>query len=348
VKELFVNAGYRLLAAKYVRKQAKQLRNQFDGICAAEDIEFVHRARVASRRLRAAMRIFGKCFRRRQAERWKKAIHRIRSELGDARDKDVQIELLRGILDSLVDKTCFAGVSRLLVQWECERERLQGNVVRAVKRLQRKGTLKDLENAAKAMLLKAEADDVQPASPESFAQARDEILCRLKRLLALQDCLGRSDDQQGHHAMRIAAKRLRYFMEIVLPIYSGALDGALEAIKQVQSLLGDVHDCDVWQEELRRFGDRERRRIESCYGHAAQFERLNPGIEYMRQDRLRRHHERFHDLVRLWGDLEARGVWRKLAGIVKCAAQHAGLQATAGETAESDNLPAPPKETQAS
>ena len=182
-----MNAAYRLLAAKYVRKQAKQLRNQFDGICAAEDIEFVHRARVASRRLRAAMRIFGKCYRRKQVKRWENAIHRMRSELGEARDKDVQIDLLRGILDSLADKTCFAGVSRLLVQLERERERLQGDVVCAVKRLRSKGTLKDLENAAKAMLLKAEADDVQPACPESFAQARDEILCRLNRLLALQE-----------------------------------------------------------------------------------------------------------------------------------------------------------------
>ncbi len=56
-------------------------------------------------------------------------------EFGKGRDKDVQIELLRGILDSLTDKKCFAGISRLLVQWEYERERLQSNVVRAVNRL---------------------------------------------------------------------------------------------------------------------------------------------------------------------------------------------------------------------
>ena len=335
-----MNPGYRLLAAKYVRRHAKQLRNQFDGICAAEDIEFVHRARVASRRLRAAMRVFGKSFSRKQARRWKKAIRRIRSELGEARDKDVQIELLRGILDRLSDKTCFAGIFRLLVQWECDRERLQKNVVRAVKRLQGKGTLKELENAAKRMLIKAEEDDVQASSPESFAQAREEILLRLNHLLALQDCLARMDDQQSHHAMRIAAKRLRYFLEIVSPIYRGALDATLDAIKQVQTLLGDVHDCDVWQEQLRRYGNTERRRIKSYYGHAAPFARLKQGIEYLRKIASAAVGQSFQNLVQLWGELEVRGVWETLAAVVQSNAQPASVPPTTEETAK---LVEPPK-----
>ena len=61
-----MDSGYRLLAAKYIRRQAKQLAEQFDGVRAAEDIEFVHRARVATRRLRAALRMFDDCFARKQ------------------------------------------------------------------------------------------------------------------------------------------------------------------------------------------------------------------------------------------------------------------------------------------
>jgi CHAD domain-containing protein len=312
-----VDSGYRLLAAKYVRKQAKLLRAQFDGICAAEDIEFVHRARVASRRLRAAMRIFGECFHRNQVKRWKKAIRRIRSELGEARDKDVQIELLRGILVSLSDKQCFSGISRLLVQWEYQRERLQSNVVRAVSRLQSNATLKEIENTAKRVLDKAQVDESQGQSPESYALAQQEILERLNQLLELQDCLGRPDDQQSHHAMRIAAKRLRYTMEIVRPIYGGRLDATLEAIKQVQTLLGEVHDCDVWQGQLDRFAKVERGRIKSYYGHAAPFTRLNAGIEYMRQNRIQHRQQCFQALVMLWGELDVQEVWDNLVGIVQ-------------------------------
>ncbi len=53
-----VDESYQLLAARYLRKQTKQLVGQFDGIRESVDIEFVHRGRVASRRLRAALRVF--------------------------------------------------------------------------------------------------------------------------------------------------------------------------------------------------------------------------------------------------------------------------------------------------
>jgi hypothetical protein len=110
---------------------------------------------------------------------------------------------------------------------------------------------------------------------------------------------------------------LRYTLEIARPIYSGRLDAALGAIKQVQTLLGEVHDCDVWQEQLDRFAKEECDRIKSYYGHAGPFTRLNAGIEYLRQDRLRHHQQCFEQLVRLWGELDIQESWENLVGIVQ-------------------------------
>ncbi len=45
-----LDPSYRFLAAHYIRRQAKLLAEQLDGVRTGEDIEFVHRARVASRR----------------------------------------------------------------------------------------------------------------------------------------------------------------------------------------------------------------------------------------------------------------------------------------------------------
>jgi CHAD domain-containing protein len=337
--DLLVDAGYRILAARYVRKQAKQFRAQFKGICAAEDIEFVHRARVASRRLWAALQLFGDCFKRKRVKRWKRAVRRICAELGGARDKDVQIELIRGILDSLGDKTCFPGIARLLVRWEYRRRRLQRKVLRAVKRLRRDGALKELLKAAKRLLSKLESPDVARQSPESYARARREILERLDSLLSLQDCLARPDDQQGHHAMRIAAKRLRYALEILRPMYAGALDSTVEAVKQLQTLLGEVHDCDVWQEELDRFANDQRDRIKSCYGHAGPFARLSPGIDYLRQDRRLRREKCFQDLVRLWGELKDGKVWENLIAAALSVNQPPQTTESMGETVAKNNQP---------
>ena len=90
------DSSYRFLAAGHIRRQAKQLAEQLDGVRAAEDIECIHRARVASRRLRSALKMFSDCFRGKMVKRWRKQIRRITRELGDARDKDVQIDFLCG------------------------------------------------------------------------------------------------------------------------------------------------------------------------------------------------------------------------------------------------------------
>ncbi|MFH1922387.1 MAG: CHAD domain-containing protein, partial [Planctomycetota bacterium] len=57
-----MDGSYQLLAGRYVRRQIRQLIGQLEGMRKADDIEFVHRARVASRRLRAALGIFRDCF----------------------------------------------------------------------------------------------------------------------------------------------------------------------------------------------------------------------------------------------------------------------------------------------
>jgi CHAD domain-containing protein len=325
--------GYRLLAAKFIRTQAKQLRAQFDGIRDTEDIEYVHHARVASRRLRAGMRIFGECFSRKKVKQWKKAIRRICSELGDARDKDVQIEFLREILASLDDKSCIAGISRLLIELEYQRECMQNDVVRSVMRLKGKSTLKKVENAAKCLLATTELPEGRVEIPESFARAEVEILDRLNKFLSLQDCLQRPDDRQGHHAMRIAAKRLRYTLEIAGPIYHGQSDCFVEAIKKIQTLLGEIHDCDVWHQKLDQFTIDQRARIKSCYGHPGPFNRLNAGIEYLRQDRLRWRKQCFEELVRLWDDLDNQEIWENLVGVV----QSRGIPLDEPELSKNDN-----------
>jgi CHAD domain-containing protein len=315
-----MDTGYRLLAAQYMRRQVKQLAEQLDGVRAAEDVEFVHRARVATRRLRAALRMFKECFARRQWQRWRDAIRRTTAKLGDARDHDVQIELLCRVQSALSAKECFPGIGRILIQLERDRERLQRKVVKAVDRLQSQRVLREMRRVSKKIMRKAgvsesaRPDDVQ--TPAAFLETRRHILRRLERLLRHEDSLARPDDRQRHHAMRIAAKRLRYTLEIARPVYPGCLDEAVDAMKKVQSLLGEVHDCDVWADHLDAFARRERRRITALFGHAGRFNRLQPGIDYLRSDRHRRRDEVFGQLVEYWAELGRRRLWEGIADVV--------------------------------
>jgi CHAD domain-containing protein len=49
----------------------------------------------------------------------------------------------------------------------------------------------------------------------------------------------------AQHDMRIAAKRLRYVLEIAGPCFGPEAKAARDAAKRLQGVLGEIHDCDV-------------------------------------------------------------------------------------------------------
>ncbi|MEE8451084.1 MAG: CHAD domain-containing protein [Thermoguttaceae bacterium] len=334
-----VDTSYRLLAAKHLRKQAKQLAGQLDGVRRAEDIEYIHRARVASRRLRAGMRMFADCFDAELLKKWRKQIRRVTTGLGDARDKDVQIEFLCGVLDGLREKACYPGIARLMVKLERRRERLQTKVVAAVDRLQAAGVLCEMPQLMKRILAEAKMQGVVVRSDCSLARTGQHILDRLEAMLPYQESLADAEAQQQHHAMRIATKQFRYTLEISKPVYGASLDDSIAAVRKLQTFLGTVHDCDVWAGNLDAFAAEEEKRIRKHFGHAGPFARLNVGIEHLRQDRRRRRGEVFRELVTYWEELKRNRQWEEMAHIVR----HGEAESVEpeAETAASDGLITP-------
>lgn len=314
-----MNFNHRRLAAEYLRRQAKQLARQLDGVRAAEDIEFVHRARVASRRLRTALRMFQDAFRDEDVRRWRKAVRRITSSLGDARDRDVQIELLCAKLSMLTTKECFPGMARILVQLERDREQLQRHVVKAVKQFSSSNVLRQIRRTARKTLEddRQAPQDVQSA--EILEDIRRHVLRQIEALLDHQDSLANPEDRERHHSMRIAAKRLRYTLEISRPAFPAEIEGIIEAVKKLQSLLGEIHDCDVWMDHLDAFALRERARIRKLFGHPGRFGLLRPGIEHLRADRECQRQKTFGELLAYWGELERREIWNELRTLVGAA-----------------------------
>lgn len=310
-----MDSGYRLLAAKYIRRQAKQLAGQLDGVRAADDIEFVHRARVATRRLRAALEMFSNCFAPKLVKRWRKAIRRTTASLGGVRDRDVQIEFLCGVLAAIDLKVCVPGVAAVMIRFEHERRRMQPKVVKSMDRLQAKGILREMRRKTTAVLRQSKMTAQTPQTPETIARASRHILRRMGQLLEFQDSLANPYDRERHHAMRIALKRFRYTMEISRPLYAGRLDEVIQAIKRVQTLLGDIHDCDVWLEHLDGFISAERGRIIATSGRGDRFQRLRPGIEYLQENRRSRRRQAFLELVEYWAELDGRRFWEELASI---------------------------------
>jgi len=322
-----LDASYRQLAARYIRRQIRQLADQIDGIRRAEDVEFVHRARVASRRLRAAVKVFADCFRPEDVNRWVKEIRGVGRGLGDARDMDVQVGFVSDVLCRLQDPACMPGTARVLVRCVRRREKLQPKVLAAMSRLLSSRALHQMLATTKKMLPEGKGAENLPPSPALFQHAQQHILARLEELHAFRACLADPEDYEQHHAMRIAAKRLRYTMEIYRPVYAGRSDGAIDAVKQLQTLLGEIHDCDVWVEQLDAMLQKQAKRLRSLYGHAGPLARLKAGIEYLQQERRRHRRKLFQTLVHYWERLDRKGAWDRLTRIVRSAGDQDGGKA---------------------
>jgi hypothetical protein len=82
------------------------------------------------------------------------------------------------------------------------------------------------------------------------------ILVRLDELCGFMPRAADPDEVVALHDMRIAAKRLRYILEITGPCFGPYAKTATKLTKELQDLLGEIHDCDVQIPEIAEFGER--------------------------------------------------------------------------------------------
>jgi CHAD domain-containing protein len=314
-----VDPSYRFLAYQYLAEQLQVLMRELLGVRRNEETEPVHQARVASRRVRAALRMFADCFEPKKASGWQKRVRKLTRELGDARDKDVQIEFLEVSLGSLDerDRRLRPGVERLLLRWRQRRQVLQPEIMEMLNRLDEAGTLVEMYGEMEKGLFILRSREVQPGSPYVYQTAARHIRSGLDGLAACGHSLDDPKDIRGHHQMRIAAKKLRYTMEICRPAYDGALEAFTDAAKRVQSLLGDIHDCDVWMAEIDAFTEQERLATIQYFGHDRSFHRLKPGLVLLREDRKAHRKQTFGEMLKYWKGLEAKGLWESLDPVLQ-------------------------------
>ena len=83
--------GFSRLAEKYVSSELARLAGHVKRAAKRDDVEDIHQSRVAARRLRVAFKLFGPCFPKDEAAKWRRDLKRLLKGLGPARDADVQI-----------------------------------------------------------------------------------------------------------------------------------------------------------------------------------------------------------------------------------------------------------------
>jgi CHAD domain-containing protein len=268
--------AYAGICARAAARQAGLARDLFEPVRSGRGREAVHDLRVASRRLRAALSLL-EAAGVPEARKWRKTVRRVTRALGRARDLDVQIGFLRRFI---ARNRGIADVPRLKARLEARRRAVQKDVLRALRRVEDSGVLDDIARLGPAGRV--------PAAATARGRAAVQVRRRLRSLLELAPFVPREDAAEGHHRLRIAAKRLRYVLEIFLPVFGRRAEAWIRAIRELQEVLGELHDGDVW--------------IASLTGGGG-------GLGILRQDRARRRRKLYARFVSWWdahGDLWAR------------------------------------------
>jgi len=89
-----------------------------------------------------------------------------------------------------------------------------------------------------------QVEGLDPAAPLR-PNAERIVRTRLEELRTLAPAALEPSAATAQHDMRIAAKRLRYVLEITGPCFGPEAAAARDAAKRLQGVLGEIHDCDV-------------------------------------------------------------------------------------------------------
>ena len=304
-----------LFGARYMLTQVKALQNEIQGALVGEDIEHVHQMRVASRRMRNGLNLFEDCLSKKKALSWRKEIRKITKALGNARDLDIQIDLLNRCYEQGLEDRIKPGYNRLLLRLKQRRALAQDKVNRTLENLQEGRILDSMEKRLKAMI--AGSEHVYLYTPSLFQHAYEAISSNLDEFLSYESYIHDPENIEELHAMRIVGKHLRYTMEVFGPIYGTTLDPHIRAMKDVQDLLGDIHDNDVWIDWLPKFVEIEQERIEDYFGNTGPLKRLLPGLDYFLEDRKRVREQQYHAFLSTWETLKYEKAWSILIEIIE-------------------------------
>jgi CHAD domain-containing protein len=234
------------------------------------DVEGVHQARVASRRLREAVPVAASAVDPAVVATALKALRRVTRALGPVRELDVSL----GCLRDLEARGAASPTAARMVAATLARERESRRVVLAhelrPKRLAR------LDASIDALLGRL---DHAPAGGAWRPELARRLLTRSQALRRAIDEAGALYAVEALHEVRIAAKRLRYAIELA---HEAKISGAarmVSRLKRVQDLLGHLHDLQVLGDWVRTAGlarprtvaglaafiERECRRVHAAY-----------------------------------------------------------------------------------
>ena len=273
------------------------------------DPEGVHDMRVLSRRLRSAIADFEPHLRKPALPIAK--LKTIAKSLGAVRDEDVATAALEKLKASAHGEVP-DGIEVFIEEQKLIREGAREALTKAIRRSavdelreEFEGRLQNIAIASK----KSSPRNVPQVAP-AFGRLGTKVLtARLKEFRAASPHIFFPFENTELHELRILAKRLRYALDMFDCCWGEEIKAAAKEIALLQTSLGELHDCDVWIEDL---GTRLRKASRRDQGDRAH-EPRNIAATWLLKHFARERTEHYRDALGRWQQWESDGFLKGLA-----------------------------------
>jgi triphosphatase len=228
-----------LALRKILTDQFRRFCEQLPGLQRDIDTEFVHQARVATRRMRSALRLFRGAAPESPAAYLEGELKWLGGTLGEVRDLDVfslNLSRFQGQIEQFP-----AGRKKALENWIAQQRRvplkalgqaLESPRYRRFERAIRQFLERPLPSRPRAPLA---TKPLREVAPLLINEKFDAVMAQGRAVLA-------KPKLKQFHRLRIRMKRLRYACEFMDPAYDGALDLLIERMVEIQDCLGELQD----------------------------------------------------------------------------------------------------------
>jgi adenylate cyclase len=222
------------------------LQQNHQGASTSEDPEYIHQMRVAARRLRAALRLFGPLLPPEFAAPLLPALRELMTMLGHARDLDVlQAEIAEPVMQALPDEPRLAALIGVITERRFDARQDATRFLRSP----RHGSLVLQALAALHAFPVANlgaggtVDAAAPAGEDTLIGFAANRLRRLRKKVLALAAAAHTDDPRSLHALRIGIKRLRYALEFFTPLAAAkSMRRMLVQLASLQDTLGQIND----------------------------------------------------------------------------------------------------------
>jgi CHAD domain-containing protein len=229
---------------RLLERRTRALRRHLAAAIAGKDTG-VHQARVASRRLREAIPVLTEGLLHTQRGKARRKIRRVTQALGTVRELDVSLHLIDELGERPgVPRAALAEVRALVIE---EREQRRRVMLDRLDHVDSAKLSRRLESVRQRL--------ISPGPTHGWRSAlAARVARRGRRLERAIDHAGQIYAPEGLHEVRIAAKKLRYALEIADESSAAPCAEALRTIKRAQDALGRLHDLQVLQHHVAAVG----------------------------------------------------------------------------------------------